>query len=107
MVWAVGNTALCKVKYVESFITPESSTLKFVQDQQPSFDTPNILAQAIDKDKVYLFLQRLPGRTLDQAWPSLNKQWRLRYVTAIADACKEMAQWEVRGFGDVDNQNIP
>jgi len=97
----------CKAKYVESFITPESSTLKFFQDQQPSFDTPKILAQAIDKDKVYLFLQRLPGRTLHQAWPSLNKQWRLRYVTAIADACKKMARWEVRGFGGVDNQNTP
>ncbi|KZM26562.1 uncharacterized protein EKO05_0005361 [Ascochyta rabiei] len=106
-VWAVGSIALCKVKHVEDGVTPEPSTLKFVQDQQPSFNTPKILAQAVDGDRVYLFLQRLPGRTLDQAWPYLNTWWRLHYVTAIADVCKEMAQWKVRGFGGVDDQNIP
>jgi aminoglycoside phosphotransferase len=106
-VWTIGSVAFCKVKYVKDGVTPEPSTLQFIHDQQSSFNTPDILAQAIDEDKVYLFLQRLPGRTLDQAWPSLDNRWRLHYVTAIVDVCKEMARWDVREFGGVDNQNIP
>ncbi|KAF1347261.1 hypothetical protein EJ07DRAFT_160399 [Lizonia empirigonia] len=106
-VWAVGTKAFCKIKYVENGTTPESTTLEFIQDRQPSFNTPKVLAHAVDKNKAYLFLQRLPGRTLDQAWPSLSEYWRFHYVAAIAGVCKEMAQWEARGFGGVDDQNIP
>ena len=58
-VWAVGSNAFCKVRYIEDGITPESSTLDFVHDQQPSFDTPKKLAEIIDQDKRYIFLQRL------------------------------------------------
>jgi hypothetical protein len=105
-VWAVGNVAFCKVKYIEDGVTPESSTLQWVQDRQPSFNTPRVLAHAIEEERAYLFLQRLLGRTLDQAWPSLDKHWRLHYVSAIVNVCKEMAQWEVRDIGGVDNQNV-
>jgi hypothetical protein len=60
-VWAVGNVAFCKVKYIEYGVTPESSTLKWVEDRQPNFNTPKVLAHAIEEDRACLFLQRLPG----------------------------------------------
>ncbi|KFY01087.1 hypothetical protein O988_02921 [Pseudogymnoascus sp. VKM F-3808] len=106
-VWSIGNNAFCKVRYIEPGITPESATLNFVRAQQPSFDTPKALHHAFGTDRSYLFLQRVPGRTLDAAWPSLNAYWRRHYVKTVAAACKEMAQWKSSQFGGVDGQDIP
>lgn len=106
-VWSIGNTAFCKARYIEEGVTPESITLNFVQAQRPSFNTPKVLHHAFDNDRSFLFIERLPGRTLDAAWPSLNDQDRLRYVKAVVDACEEMAKWKGNRIGGVDDQNIP
>ena len=106
-VWAVGSSALCKVRYIEEGTTPESTTLDYVRNQRPSFDVPTVLNYTIDGDRSYLFLGRLPGRTLDQAWPSLNESWRYHYVNAIVNICKEMAHWKRDQLGGVDGQDVP
>ncbi|KAF2240342.1 hypothetical protein BU26DRAFT_526084 [Trematosphaeria pertusa] len=106
-VWSIGNSAFCKVRYIEEGITPESITLDFVQNQQPSFMTPKVIHHAFGNDRSYLFLRRLQGRTLDVAWPTLNTQWRLHYVNTVVDVCKEMAEWKGHRVGGVDNQNTP
>jgi hypothetical protein len=72
-VWAVGPSALCKIRYIEDGVTPESTTLDYVRDQRPSFDVPTVICYFVDGDRSYLFLERLPGRTLDSAWPSLAR----------------------------------
>jgi aminoglycoside phosphotransferase len=107
VVWAIGSDALCKIRYIEKGVTPESVTLNYVQGQQPSFDTPKVLRHIYDKDRSYLFLQRLPGRTLDSAWPSLTEERRTYYVNAIAAKCEEMANWTGCRLSGVDGQDIP
>ena len=88
-------------------ITPESVTLNFVGDQQPyTFETPKVLHHAFASDRSFLFHQRLPGRTLEAAWPSLNEYWRRQYVKAVVNACREIAEWKGHRFGGVDGQNI-
>ena len=107
-VWSIGSNAFCKVSYIIEGTTPEAVTLSFVRDQQPSFETPIVLYRAPDYHKrSYLFLRRIPGRTLDDAWPSLNQFWRRHYVNAVVNICKEMAEWKSVEFGGVDGQNIP
>jgi hypothetical protein len=106
-VWSIGNNALCKVRYIEEGVTPESVTLDFVRDQRPSFEVPKVLHHAFGNDRSYLFLQRVPGRTLDAAWPTLNEYWRRHYVNSVVNVCKEMAQWKGHVFGGVDGKNIP
>ncbi|OAG04876.1 uncharacterized protein CC84DRAFT_1196889 [Paraphaeosphaeria sporulosa] len=106
-VWSIGNNAFCKVKYIERGVTPESVTLNFVQEQRPSFRTPKVLHYFVDKDRSYLFLERLPGRTLAEAWPSLSMEWRRSYVSAVVRICKEMAEWEGKMLSGVDGQGIP
>jgi aminoglycoside phosphotransferase len=107
VVWAIGRDAFCKIKYIEDGVTPESVTLNWVQNRRSSFDTPRVLCHVHDKDRSYLFLQRLPGRTLDKAWPSLTEQWRSFYVNAIVDICEEMASWSGHQLGGVDGQRVP
>ncbi|KAF2760068.1 hypothetical protein EJ05DRAFT_271274 [Pseudovirgaria hyperparasitica] len=106
-VWSIGGNAICKVRYTEEGVTPESVTLNFVKDRQPSFETPRVLHHAFDKDRSYLFIQRLQGRTLDTAWPTLNDYWKTHYMSAVVDACLEMTQWRSSALGGVDNQYIP
>lgn len=106
-VWSIGNSALCKVRYIEKGVTPESVTLDFVRDQQPSFEVPKVLHHAFGHDRSYLFLQRVPGRTLDVAWPTLNDYWRHRYVDAVVNICKEMSEWKGDRLCGVDSQHIP
>ncbi|KAH8760747.1 hypothetical protein BGZ57DRAFT_582925 [Hyaloscypha finlandica] len=106
-VWSVGNNAFCKVRYIDEGVTPESVTLNFVRDQRPSFGTPKVLHHAFGNDRSYLFLQRVIGRTLDAAWPSLNEYWQRHYVNAVVNVCKEMAEWKGHRLGGVDGQNIP
>ncbi|OAL52826.1 hypothetical protein IQ07DRAFT_584844 [Pyrenochaeta sp. DS3sAY3a] len=107
VVWAIGNSAMCKIRYIEEGVTPESVTLRFVQGQQPSFDTPKVLHHAFGEDRSYLFLQRLPGQTLDKAWPNLTERWRMHYVKTVVDICEEMAQWKGHQLGGVDDQDVP
>jgi hypothetical protein len=95
-VWAVGSSVLCKIRYIEEGVTPESTTLDYVRNQRPSFDIPTVICYIVDEDRSYLFLGRLPGRTLDRAWPSLNETWRYYYVNAVVNICKEMAHWMVK-----------
>lgn len=106
-VWSIGNVALCKVRYIEDGVTPESVTLDFVQKQNPSFEIPKVFSHVFDDDISFLFLQRVPGRTLDVAWPSLTEDWKRHYVQAIVKVCKEMSEWKANKIGGVDSQNIP
>lgn len=106
-VWFIGNNAFCKVKYTVEGVTPESTTLNFVRAQQPSFETPKVLHHAFGSDRSYFFLQRVSGRTLDVAWPSLNAYWRRHYVKTVAGICREMAEWKSLDFGGVDGGGIP
>lgn len=105
--WYLGNIAFYKARYIEEGVTPESVTLNFVRDQQPSFDTPGVFHHEFDNDRSYLFIRRVPGRTLDSAWPSLSEYWRRFYVNRLVEICKEMAEWKRERLGVVDGQNIP
>lgn len=105
-VWSIGESAFCKVRYIDEAVTPESATLNFVRNQQPSFETPKVLHHAFGHDRSYLFLQRVPGRTLDAAWPSLNDYWRQHYVDVVVKICKEMSGWKGHRLGGVDGQHI-
>jgi len=104
-VWSIGNNALCKARYTVPGITPESTTLKYVQEQNPSFRTPEVLYHAYDGDRNFLFLRRLPGMTLFKMWPSLDDKVRQKYVDEIVGMIREMEQWK-GPLGGVDGQGI-
>jgi hypothetical protein len=106
-VWFIGNNTVCKVKLWARGLTPEATTLKFVQSKQPDFRTPDVLYTAERDDRYFLFLTRLPGRNLNDAWPSLSEDWRQYYARAVAKICISMADWKGNTIGGVDSQGIP
>lgn len=105
-VQSIGSNAFYKVRFITEGITPESVTLNFVRDQQPSFQIPKVFNYSFHDNLSYLFLQRLPGRTLTTAWPNLSEIWRHYQVKAVVSACLEMAKWTSPRLGGVDSQNI-
>ncbi|CAG8091182.1 unnamed protein product [Penicillium salamii] len=106
-VWSLGNSAFCKVKVRVNDTTREATTLEFVQKQQPRFDTPKILHQAEHDGRSYLFLSRVPGRTLANAWPTLDEKWKHHYVNAVVKTCETLECWKGDTIGGVDGKNIP
>ncbi|KAJ5457806.1 hypothetical protein N7475_009194 [Penicillium sp. IBT 31633x] len=96
-VWSVGNSAFCKVKLRLNGAARQPSTIRFVQQRQPGFETPNLLHESS-----CLFTSRVPGRTLGEAWPSLEKEWKHRYVNAIVKVCETLASWKSDTLRGVD-----
>ncbi|KAI3324255.1 hypothetical protein HD806DRAFT_63569 [Xylariaceae sp. AK1471] len=105
-VWSIGSNVVCKARYLEEGVTPESVTLDFVRSKNPSFETPELLLHAFSEDRSFLFIKRLPGRTLDLAWPTLGDFWKQYYVNAIVDVCQEMAEWKGDQVSGVDKQHV-
>ncbi|KAJ5804305.1 uncharacterized protein N7518_000608 [Penicillium psychrosexuale] len=108
-VWSVGNSAFCKVKLSEPGITPEAAILAFVDrlvcEKKPGFEVPKLLHQTEYKDRYCLFLSRVQGRTLGDAWPTLDEKWRHHYANAVVDVCKFLASQECEEFRGVDGKN--
>ncbi|CAG7995592.1 unnamed protein product [Penicillium salamii] len=105
-VWSIGNSAFCKVKLCVAGITPEAATLAFVHSQQPYFDIPKVLHETEHNGRSYLFLSRVQGRTLGDAWPTLDEKWRHHYMNAIVDVCKFLEKREYNMLCGVDGKNV-
>lgn len=106
-VWAIGSSAFCKAKVCVENTTPEATTLTFVHQQQPTFQLPSILHHTQSDATSYLFLSRVPGRTLAEAWPTLDEKWRTHYVKTVVDTCSTLAACKGNKLGGVDGQSIP
>jgi hypothetical protein len=47
----------------------------------------------VERDgKAYLFLKRVSGRTLKDAWPSLEKDRKIFYKNGVVEIIKDMAE---------------
>ncbi|KAL4957538.1 hypothetical protein BDW69DRAFT_156069 [Aspergillus filifer] len=105
-VWSVGSNAFCKVHEVYQGMTPEDTTLTYVQAKQPDFAIPKLLYSAEAARRSYLFLTRVPGRTLAKAWPTLDNNWKLHYINKVAMVCNTLATWEGNTIGGVDGRPV-
>ena len=104
-VWAIGNDVICKTRFTEPGVTAESVTMDYVRKQKPSkFTIPEVIRQIFTNDRFFLLMKRLPGRTLDEAWLTLDEKWRNHYISSIVDAYIEMAIWKGLKIGGVDGQ---
>jgi aminoglycoside phosphotransferase len=106
-VWSLGKCAFCKVKLYAKNTTPEASTLAYVREQQLEFKLPDTLYQAESNGRSYLFLSRVPGRTLAEAWPTLNEAWRYHYVNVVVDICKSLTTGKRSRLEGVDGKHLP
>ncbi|KAJ5781908.1 uncharacterized protein N7518_010391 [Penicillium psychrosexuale] len=103
-VWSIGNDVFCKIKTLEEGVTSEATTLAFVNSQKPYFEIPRVIYEAKDNTRSYLFMTRVPGRTLAVAWPTLDETWKRHYVEEIVKVIETLAAWERPVFSGVDGK---
>lgn len=72
----------------------EEATLGFINEQYFDFDTPKPIFYANTKTDLILFLTKLLGCALAEAWPSSDDNWRSIYVQCIVKICETLARIE-------------
>lgn len=92
-VWRLGCDAICKVKTWCDGMELESSTLAFAQSRFPNIPVPRVIHAWVDKKlrRTFLILRRIPGQSLDRAWPSLTNPQRERVAVTVAQYCRDLA----------------
>ncbi|AEO60408.1 hypothetical protein MYCTH_2120439 [Thermothelomyces thermophilus ATCC 42464] len=109
-VWRVGD-AICKAKkYSDPNMTWEHVTLDHLHNKCPlgqlSFAVPNVIHHVQSKDRYFIIQSRIPGKTLAEAWPSMDESTKEYYVSRIAGICTELAAWTGDGIHGVDGRNL-
>ncbi|KAJ5702807.1 hypothetical protein N7488_010355 [Penicillium malachiteum] len=105
-VFSVGTEAFCKIKPHKTNMTPEVVTLNFVHTHRPDLDVPHVFHNTIRDDRSFFFMSRVPGRTLAEAWPSLDETWKHRYVEFVTKVCVSLQLLERDKIGGVDGNGI-
>lgn len=91
-VWAVGADTICKIKELTANVCREGDIIAFVQKHLPSIPVPEALFSYDEHpDCTVLFLRRVPGVTLRDAWTTLTQQQQNQICSQVADYCEEMA----------------
>jgi aminoglycoside phosphotransferase len=106
-VWRAGE-AFIKIRDIKfPQVTREHVTLEFLEAKKPlNFAIRTVLYHGEWDGRYYLILSRVPGRTLTEAWPTMDEEMREYYVQRVAKACEEMAQWKGEALGGVDGGQV-
>jgi hypothetical protein len=77
------------VKYGSEITIAEAQCLwyfnRFMKDQVP---TPELFGWCVDDDQTFIYMQLVPGDTLEERWPSLNAGER----TSICEQLRECVE---------------
>ncbi|KAJ5728693.1 uncharacterized protein N7483_003201 [Penicillium malachiteum] len=105
-VFSVGTEAFCKIKPQKTNVTLKAVTLEFVHTQWPDSEVPQVFHNTIRDGRSFLFMSRVPGRTLAEAWPSLDETWKHRYVESVISVCVSLQLLERDKIGGVDGNGV-
>lgn len=108
--WRIGD-AFLKVQVIRApNKTREHTTLAYLNDPTndyvPSFPIPRVLYHAEFGNRYYLVVSRLPGQTLEEAWPSMDEATKQTCVDRVVDICKELAQLKSNQICGVDGAHL-
>ncbi|PVH91194.1 hypothetical protein DM02DRAFT_366081 [Periconia macrospinosa] len=96
--WRIGE-AFLKVQLLDtSTTTREHTTLAYLHDPAngpiPTFPIPHVLYHKEINNRYYLITTRVPGETLEKAWPTMDESAKRACVDRVVDICKELARRE-------------
>lgn len=99
-VWSIGD-AFLKVHALHSTnFTREHITLDYLHDPDKSklsFPTPRTIFHTEFGARYYLITSRIPGQTLETAWPAMTESTKQFCVDRLVDICKELADYGGKG----------
>lgn len=105
-VWRVGE-AIVKVKELLPEATREHITLQCLHNKRfAGFVLPSVYHHSESNRRYYLVLQRLPGQTLGEIWPSMNESTKQDYVCQVANICSQLTTWQGTDITGVDGNQL-
>ncbi|KAK3291156.1 kinase-like domain-containing protein [Chaetomium fimeti] len=106
-VWRAGEAFIKIQNLTDPKSTREHVTLDFLQRKKPlEFKIPTVLHHGEWEGRYYLFLSRVPGQTLTEAWPGMDEELRQYYVHRVAELCERMSAWEGEAISGVDGGQL-
>ncbi|KAI0113671.1 hypothetical protein GGR51DRAFT_20362 [Nemania sp. FL0031] len=110
--WRIGE-AFLKVQALDSRTvnrTREHTTLNYLHDPTNNvtltFSTPIVLFHKEYDNRYYLITSRVPGDTLENAWPDMNEANKQACVRQVVNICKDLAQIKNDRMCGVDGQEL-
>ena len=109
--WRIGE-AFLKVQDLRASYrnrTREHTTLAYLHDPAHgpvSFPIPRVLYHQEFDNRYYLVTSRVPGETLEKAWPTMNETNKQACVDSVVQICRELAQRKGSGICGVDGGHL-
>ncbi|KAK0701521.1 hypothetical protein B0T21DRAFT_455797 [Apiosordaria backusii] len=107
--WIIGEAAL-KVQLVPKEIpsvTREHVTINEVKKRSFSFAIPEVYHHAEFEGRYYIFLSKIHGETLSQAWPKMGETAKQNCVARVVSIIKELMVWRGPNISGVDGGYLP
>ncbi|KLU83168.1 hypothetical protein MAPG_02233 [Magnaporthiopsis poae ATCC 64411] len=88
--------------------TLEHITIAWLRDRKPafSFGLPEVLRHDVSHGRYYLFLKKIPHRTLGKAWHQMDEAKKHLCVDRIAEICDELAVWQGNSVSSIDGGDM-
>lgn len=106
-VWRAGEAFIKTQDLLNPKRTREHVTLEFLHGKKPlDFRIPNVLYHGEWDGRYYIIVSRVPGRTLAEAWPTMDEELRQHYVHRVAELCENLAEWKGEAICGVDGGQL-
>ena len=107
-VWLFGDDTFCKVKAWCEGLESEKATIDFVKTCCPHIPVPEVIFSWVDRDwsRSFTIIKRVPGKTLNEQWPSLNPSQRSDIANKIAEYCNDLSKVTSHKFETVTKKGV-
>jgi aminoglycoside phosphotransferase len=104
--WRIGEAYL-KVQVINiPSRTREHTTLNYLHASGLTFPIPHALYHTEYDNRYYLFTSRVPGVTLEKAWPNMDESMKQACVRQVINICRELAKTENDRISGVDGSEL-
>jgi len=108
--WRIGEAFLKVQARSTASRTREHITLKYLHDlandSALTFPIPHVLYHKEYNNRYYLFISRVPGDTLEKAWPNMDEATKQACVGRVVNICKELAHLQNDKICGVDGGDL-
>jgi hypothetical protein len=93
-IWLFGKDTFCKVGPWREGLESEEDTINFVKTCCPNIPVPEVIYSWVDRDwdRVFSIMKRVPGKSLDESWPSLSPSQRSKIAQETAGYCVDLSK---------------
>jgi hypothetical protein len=107
-VWTLSPNVFCKTQRWVEGVTPDSESIRFVNEKIPSIPTEDIIYDWIDHDwyRWFMISRRTSGTLFSEAWPQLSSYQKYGLAEKIAKHAKSLADFTSEYIETITGQGV-